>query len=170
MRRVTLTPKYGSDAVEVDVRYAWTGAPDAPTLIVQGGISADRDVVTLERGAAPGWWQPLVGAGAAIDLNQWRVLSIDWLSPAELGTNAISSEDQADALAAMLRSLSVTQAYAFIGSSYGAMVGLAFAARHPHAVDRLVLLAGAHRPHPAGHRPAQCAARHRAHGSGQWAG
>ena len=148
MRRVTLTPKYGSEAVEVDVRYAWTGAPDAPTLIVQGGISADRDVVTLDRDAAPGWWQPLVGAGAAIDLNQWRVLSIDWLSPAELGTNAISSEDQADALAALLQSLNVSQAHAFVGSSYGAMVGLAFAARHPHALDRLVLLAGAHRPHP----------------------
>ena len=28
------------------------------------------------------------------------------------------------------------------------MAGLAFAARHPYALDRLVLLAGAHRPHP----------------------
>lgn len=148
LRRVMLTPKYGSGPVEVDVRYAWTGAPDAPTLIVQGGISADRDVVTLDRDAAPGWWQPLVGAGAAIDLNHWRVLAIDWLSPAELGASAVSSEDQADALAAVLQALAVPQAHAFIGSSYGAMVALAFAARHPHAVDRLVLLAGAHRPHP----------------------
>ena len=148
MRRVTLTPKYGGEAVAVAVRYAWMGTPGAPTLIVQGGISADRDVVTLDRDAAPGWWQPLVGAGAAIDLNQWRVLAIDWLSPAELGTRAVSSEDQADALAALLQALAIPQAHAFIGSSYGAMVGLAFAARHPRSVDRLVLLAGAHRPHP----------------------
>jgi homoserine O-acetyltransferase len=28
------------------------------------------------------------------------------------------------------------------------MVALAFAMRHPHALDRLLLLAGAHRPHP----------------------
>jgi homoserine O-acetyltransferase/O-succinyltransferase len=148
MRRLTLNPKYGSGPVEVDVRYSWSGAPDAPTLIVQGGISADRDVVRLDRDASPGWWQALVGAGAAIDLNQWRVLAIDWLAPTELGTSTVSSEDQADALAALLQALAIPQAHAFIGSSYGAMVGLAFAARHPHSVDRLVLLAGAHRPHP----------------------
>jgi len=148
IRRVTFTPKYGSGPVEVEVSYSWTGAPGAPTLIVQGGISADRDVVSLDRDAAPGWWQTLVGAGAAIDLNQWRVLAIDWLTPGDLDTNAVSSEDQADALAALLQSLNIPQARAFIGSSYGAMVALAFAARHPYAVDRLVLLAGAHRPHP----------------------
>jgi homoserine O-acetyltransferase len=47
-----------------------------------------------------------------------------------------------------LRALGITRAHAFVGSSYGAMVALAFAARHPRAVERLVLLAGAHRPHP----------------------
>lgn len=148
VRRVTISPKYGSGAVEVDVRYAWCGAPDAPTVIVQGGISADRDVVTLDREASPGWWQELVGAGAAIDLNQWRVLAMDWLDPSDLGTSAVSSEDQADALAGLLQALGIAQAHAFVGSSYGAMVALAFAARHSASVDRLVLLAGAHRPHP----------------------
>ncbi|HVC16793.1 MAG TPA: alpha/beta hydrolase, partial [Rhodanobacter sp.] len=77
-RRLRLDPKYGSGSREVDVRYLWCGAPDAPTLIVQGGISADRDVTALEANAAPGWWQELVGVGAAIDLDRWRVLAIDW--------------------------------------------------------------------------------------------
>ena len=56
---------------------AWLGAPDAPTVVVQGGISAGRDVVADE-GEAAGWWQALVGEGRAIDLNRYRVLSIDW--------------------------------------------------------------------------------------------
>lgn len=147
-RRLTLTPKYGHGPRQVDVRYLWCGAADAPTLIVQGGISASRDVVALDSEEAPGWWQTLVAAGGAIDLDRYRVLSIDWLTPADLGTEAISSEDQADALAALLRALGIVQVHAFVGSSYGAMAALAFAARHPNAVDRLVLLAGAHRPHP----------------------
>lgn len=145
-RRLTLLPKYGNGARTVDVRYLWCGAADAPTVIVQGGISASRDVTASE--GSPGWWQALVNAGAAVDLDRCRVLSIDWLAPADLGVEAISSEDQADALAALLDALGIHRAHAFVGASYGAMVALAFAARHPRALDRLVVLAGAHRPHP----------------------
>lgn len=142
-----LQPKYGRGTRQVVVRYLWCGAPGAPTLIVQGGISADRDVVTDDT-TATGWWQALVGPGRAVDLTRYRVLAIDWLTPAELDATAVSSEDQADALAALLNELGITQVHAFIGASYGAMTALAFAARHPHALARLVLLAGAHRPHP----------------------
>ena len=148
VRQVQIHPRYGNGPREVAVRYLWCGAPDAPVVIVQGGISADREVTAAEPGDHAGWWQPLVAEGAAIDLSRFRVLAIDWLVPAELGVDSISSEDQADALAALLQVLHVRQAHAFIGSSYGAMVALAFAARYPDRVNRLVLLAGAHRPHP----------------------
>jgi homoserine O-acetyltransferase len=147
-RRVSFVPKYGSDVVEVDVRYLWCGAPHAPTVIVQGGISADRDVCTGRERAA-GWWQELVGVGAAIDLSHYRVLSIDWLVPDDLGDVAsVSSEDQAAALAALVDELGIGRVHAFVGSSYGAMVGLAFAAKHADRLLSLVVLAGAHRPHP----------------------
>ncbi|MBD8881337.1 homoserine O-succinyltransferase [Rhodanobacter sp. 7MK24] len=146
-RRLTLSPKHGNGPREVDVRYLWCGAPDAPTVIVQGGISANRDV-TAPTGTTAGWWQSLVAEDAAIDLVRFRVLAIDWLTPVELGATTISSEDQADALAALLDALGIVKTHAFVGSSYGAMVGLAFAARHPQRTDRLVLLAGAHRAHP----------------------
>jgi homoserine O-acetyltransferase len=147
-RRVPLTPRYGHGSREVEVRYLWSGAPGAPTVIVQGGISADRDVTGVEGRA--GWWSELAGEGCAIDLVSCRVLSIDWLTPTELGADAaaVSSEDQADALAALVDALGIGRVAAFVGSSYGAMAGLAFAARHPHRLDRLVLLAGAHRSHP----------------------
>jgi homoserine O-acetyltransferase len=147
-RRVTLSPKYADGQREVDVSYSWFGAAGAPVVIVQGGISADRHVTASDRHAPAGWWQALVDEGAAIDLSRWRVLAFDWLDAAQLGASAVSSEDQADALAALLQSLGVARAHAFVGSSYGAMVALAFGARHARRVDRLVLLAGAHRPHP----------------------
>lgn len=143
-----LTPRYADAPVEVDVRYLWCGAADAPTLIVQGGISADRDVSSVDGFGPAGWWQALVADGAAIDLARWRVLAIDWVTPQELAASAVSSADQGDVLAGLLAALGIGKVHAFIGASYGAMVALAFAARHPNAVDRLVLLAGAHRPHP----------------------
>ena len=148
-RRVTLQPKYGNASSVVLVRYQWMGAPGAPTIIVQGGISADRHVAGSEEGTS-GWWSELVGHGQAIDLAHCRVLSIDWLTPSDFenAPRAISSEDQADALAALVDALGIGSVAAFIGSSYGAMTALAFAARHPDKLEKLVLLAGAHRAHP----------------------
>jgi homoserine O-acetyltransferase len=145
-RRLRIAPKYGEGARDVEVNYLWAGAPGAPTVIVQGGISAGRDVCSS--GEAAGWWDALVGAGQAIDLTRCRVLSIDWLGASELGAPAVGSEDQADILAALLDALRVGRVHAFVGASYGAMVGLAFAARHGHRLGQLLVLAGAHRPHP----------------------
>jgi homoserine O-acetyltransferase len=144
-RVVRLAPRYGQGAVDVLLRYRWEGAVGAPTVIVQGGISAGRDVAA----AGEGWWADLVGSGRALDLRRWRVLSIDWLAAEDLGTvQAVSSEDQADALAALLAALGIERAAAFVGASYGAMVGLAFALRHPQRLGRLVAISGAHRAHP----------------------
>ncbi len=147
-RRVRISPHYGERAVGAEVRYLWAGAPGAPTVIVQGGISADRDVCATSERPLPGWWETLVGAGRAVDLDGVRVLAIDWLDAEGLDVLSVSSADQADALAGLLDVLGIARVKAFIGSSYGAMVGLAFAARHGGRLGRLVALAGAHRPHP----------------------
>ncbi len=149
VRRVEFEPKYGGGRRGVEVSYLWHGVPDAPTVIVQGGISADRDVLTVGGDERPGWWQALVGEGMAIDLRSCRVLSIDWLTPHDLGdVAAVSTEDQANALSALVDALGIGRVAAFVGSSYGAMVALAFAALHPGQLDKLVVLAGAHRAHP----------------------
>jgi homoserine O-acetyltransferase len=147
-RHVRIVPRYGDRPADAEVRYLWTGAPGAPTVIIQGGISADRDVCASAGRDASGWWESLVGAGRAIDLDRVRVLAIDWLDANDLGASPVSSADQADALAALLDALGIVRAEAFVGASYGAMVALAFAARHADRVNRLVVLAGAHRPHP----------------------
>lgn len=144
---VRILPKYGSEAVKVTLRYFWHGAVDAPTVIVQGGISASRDVCS--HGGNAGWWDDLVGNGKPLDLDCHRVLSIDWLAASDLGGVAsVSSEDQAQALVALLDALGIAQAKAYIGSSYGAMVGLALATLAPRRIGRLVAISGAHRAHP----------------------
>lgn len=147
-RKVRIAPRFGNGPLDVDVRYLWIGAPGAPTLVVQGGISADRDVCASGEHVAPGWWESQVGAGRAIDLECVRVLAIDWLDSDDLDAAPVASEDQADALASLLDALGIVRIEAFVGASYGAMVGLAFAARHGGRLGKLVALAGAHRPHP----------------------
>lgn len=147
-RRLRLTPRYGEGEREAEVRYLWTGATGAPTVVVQGGISASRQVCCTNDSNEEGWWGALIGSGKAIDLDRTRVLSIDWVSAADFGTASVSTEDQADVIAALLDALRIGKVKAFIGSSYGAMTGLAFAARHGHRLGQLIALAGAHRPHP----------------------
>lgn len=145
---IEFIPRHGTQACRVDVACLWLGAAEGPTVIVQGGISAGRDVCSSPARDEAGWWQKLVGPGSAVDTRHCRVLAIDWPDADALGVAAVTTEDQADVLAAVLDALHIECAEAFIGASYGAMVGLAFAARHGHRIHRLVAIAGAHRPHP----------------------
>lgn len=147
-RIVHLRPKHADGGRDVRVKFALYGAPRAPVVIVQGGISADRLAASSSTGES-GWWSALVGPGCAIDTERFGVLSINWLDCDDIAPAcAVGSEDQADALAALLVTLGIARVHAFVGASYGAMVGLAFASRHPQRLCRLVAIAGAHRAHP----------------------
>jgi homoserine O-acetyltransferase len=132
------------------VRIAWEvqGPEHAPVLIVAGGISAHRHVAASAEFPEPGWWQAQVGPGLALDTLRYRVLAIDWLGSDGTLDVAIDSVDQADAFAAVLDALDIESVQAFVGASYGAMVGLQFAARHQQRLGRLIAISGADRPHP----------------------
>lgn len=155
---IRFAPRHGAGAREVRVRYALHGAAGAPVIAVQGGISATRHAGSND--GRVGWWDGIVGLDCAIDTRRFRILSIEWLDRADLDASldtsnvtdervrAVGSEDQADAIAALLGELRIRRLHAFVGASYGAMVGIALAARHPERVRRLVAIAGAHRAHP----------------------
>jgi homoserine O-acetyltransferase len=144
---VRLAAFHGDGTRDVRVRYALYGAEGAPVVVVQGGISANRFAADVD--GETGWWSAIAGADRAIDTRRWRVLSIDWLDRSALGAcRGVGSEDQADAVAAVLEALGIRRVHAFVGASYGAMVGLAFASRHAERLHRLVAIAGAHRAHP----------------------
>ena len=145
---VTFKPKYATDNVTIELRYLWVGEAGAPTLVVQGGISANRDVLTLQPNESPGWWQEMVGAHKSLDLNTYQVLAIDWLTSTDLHSQLVSTEDQAEVLFLLTQHLQIVCLHALIGCSYGAMVGMAFAHQHPQHLNKLILIAGAHRPHP----------------------
>ncbi len=141
-------------------RLAWelAGNASAPVVAVLGGISAGRHVTATYGDPRPGWWSDLVGPGRAIDTAQYRVLGIDFLGGNDVSTGpqhvedrsfpSIDTRDQARALAHLLEHLEIPCLHAFVGSSYGGMVALAFSGEHSELVERTITVSGAHRSHP----------------------
>lgn len=126
------------------------GPSGAPLVVVAGGISAGRCPHVTPDGDR-GWWAEFVGPGGPIDLDRLQVLSLDFAPDAASAPDkplTVTTHDQARLLALALEQIGAPRLSAFIGSSYGGMVGLAFAELFPERLDRLVVLCAAHRSHP----------------------
>ncbi|MDQ3161204.1 MAG: homoserine O-succinyltransferase [Pseudomonadota bacterium] len=133
---------------KVRIAYEFSGAAGAPVVFVAGGISAHRHVSSNACDAGAGWAEHLVGSGRTLDLERRRILAFDYIGADGSLDVPIDTADQADAIALLLEALGIETLEAFIGYSYGAMVGLQLAQRHPARLQRLVAVSGAHRAHP----------------------
>lgn len=108
-----------------------------PVVVVAGGISSGR--------CLDAWWGDQVGDGAAIDVTRYGAIGFDF-SPTEDQRVRLSPLDQARLVAIALDALGVERVFAWVGASYGAMVGLAFAAEAPERIERLCAISAAHKP------------------------
>ena len=129
-------------------RLRMPGRRRPPVVLVAGGISAGRHVAAHDgvpervaggrRRSAP---------DCALDPARYRMLAIDWL-----GSDGRSTPDRSgrpgDCDRCVLDALGIQTLAAFVGCSYGAMVGLQFAAAPRRALRRLVAISGADRAHP----------------------
>jgi homoserine O-acetyltransferase/O-succinyltransferase len=146
---------HGGSLEQPNLAWRLAGRADAPVVVALGGISAHRRVFDADQPRA-GWWHEVVGPGLSLDSNRVRVLGIDYLggSGDSSGPSAggmfpsLSSYDQAEALCQLLDHLAIERVRAIVGASYGAMVALAFAERHPDRVAELVVISGADHAHP----------------------
>ena len=100
------------------------------------------------RPAAPEPARALAGAGRALDPTNRRLLAIDYVGADGKLDVPLETADQADAIAQLLDVLKIETLHAFVGYSYGALVGLQLAVRHPARLHKLVAVSGAHRAHP----------------------
>lgn len=132
----------------VQIGYEIIGPTSASAVLVAGGISADRHVVASSDFPESGWWDAQVGEGRPLDPARQRILAIDWLGADGHLDAPIDPADQADAVAGVLDALGIDCLRAFVGCSYGAMVGLQLAAAHPSRLQHLVAISGTHRTHP----------------------
>lgn len=130
--------------VRDESRHELIGPERAPVVATLGGISATRNVT--------GWWPAMVTPGGSIDPERFRVLGVDYLDGGDLGdgrpARTVTTHDQANALADALDALGIERLQTLVGASYGGMVALAFAERHPARVEQLVIVSAAARPHP----------------------
>ena len=78
----------------------------------------------------------------------FRILAFDYVGADGSIDAPIDTADQADAVALLLDALGIDVLEAFVGYSYGALVGLQLAARHPQRLRKLIAVSGAHRAHP----------------------
>lgn len=115
------------------------GAEDGAQVVAMGGISAGRDVCGEQ-----GWWRQTFIDHNAVDLDRFGVIGLEF---APLGDERvrITPHDQARLLEVALDAVRTPRLHAFVGASYGGMVGLALAAAAPHRVDRLCVISAAHR-------------------------
>jgi homoserine O-acetyltransferase len=132
--------------------YEISGPRGAPTIVVLGGISANRHVCGNGVDPSPGWWETVAGRGRALDTTRYQLVGCDFLDGGR-GSDGrperiVTTHDQADALAAVLDEIGVSRVHAVVGASYGGMVALAFAERYPDRLDRLIVIGAAHQPHP----------------------
>ena len=137
---------HGDLLPDAKVGFRLEGPQDAPVVAVLGGMSGHRMVAGGE-----GWWPEIVGPGLGVDTGSYRVLGLDYLggygqsSTPQTGGKfpPLSSYDQADALGAVVRQLGLQPLHAIVGASYGGMVALCFAERHPELVKHIVVLSAA---------------------------
>ncbi len=138
-RFVDFALHYGQVLKQVTVQYLIAGNPTGPVLVVQGGISADRNLIDTQESG--GWWSKLVGYEGHIDLSYYQVISINYIAPE--ADVLIASHDQARAVKLLLEQLSISKIHAFIGASYGGLVGQAFASLYPESLDKFVCVCAA---------------------------
>jgi homoserine O-acetyltransferase/O-succinyltransferase len=132
-----------SGPTTVVVQYELVGHQYAPLLLVAGGISAGRHVQANPKDVSDGWWQ-----SQSDTFCHHRLLSIDWVGADGALDRPIDTLDQANALVATMDRLGIAKAAAFIGASYGAMVGMHCAAIAPPRIGALLAISAADRAHP----------------------
>ena len=128
--------------------FAWSGPRSAPVVAVLGGISAHR-VVDGARGLVAA---RCVGPGLGVDTTEIprarhrlsrRPRRQFGAGAGTLHFRRLSSFDQAEALRHIVLHLGLESLHAIVGASYGGMVALCFAERHPALVGRIVVLSAA---------------------------
>ncbi|WP_082393431.1 homoserine O-acetyltransferase MetX [Nocardia arizonensis] len=153
-----------SGAVVPDVRLAvqrWGELSPAldNVVLVEHALTGDSHVVGPARGrhTQPGWWDGLVGPGAAVDTDEWCVIATNVLggcmgstgpsSPAPDGKPwgarfpEISIRDQVTAEMTLTRLLGIERLAAVVGGSMGGMRVLEWMIGAPERVAAALVLA-----------------------------
>ena len=152
VRLDTLRLERGGSIEPCTVGLRRVGHAEAPAILVLGGISATRRVISAPGEGKPGWWDTVVRSSRALS-GAVQLIGADFLAGEGLSSTphpgqGITTRDQADAIAAACAVIGLASLDTVIGASYGGMVALALAERHPGLVGRVIAISAADRSHP----------------------
>jgi len=119
------------------------GSPDAPAIIVQGGISASGRVWKADES---GWWQSLHPVFSNLD--DVQVISFDYLGGlggSECPEIPLTVKEHSEAIRQAINQ-QTDSLQAWVGGSFGGVLGLQFAADHPAELSHLSVIGAAHKP------------------------
>lgn len=145
------------------IAYETWGALNAArdnTVVLFTGLSPSAHAASSPADPKPGWWEPMIGPGKAIDTNRFFVVCVNTLGspfgssgPASIdprtgrtfGINfpEIAVEDIARGGREVLRQLGIERVKCVIGPSLGGVTVLAFAVQYPEMTENLISISGA---------------------------
>jgi homoserine O-acetyltransferase/O-succinyltransferase len=145
------------------IAYETWGALNAArdnTIVLFTGLSPSAHAASSPADPKPGWWEPMIGEGKAIDTSRHFVVcvnslgspygssgpsSIDPRTGRPYGTHfpEIAVEDIARGGYEVLRALGIERVKCVIGPSLGGVTVLAFAVQFPGVAENLVTISGA---------------------------
>lgn len=143
----------------------WGELRDDNLLLLFTGLSPNAHAASSTADPSPGWWEPMIGPGKAIDTNRWCVLCMNSLgscfgstgpasiNPAtgeryRLDFPALTLEDIAGATREALKVLNLPTPKVVCGPSLGGMSAFAFALQFPELAPNLVLISTAMQARP----------------------
>ncbi|HWJ07415.1 MAG TPA: homoserine O-acetyltransferase [Steroidobacteraceae bacterium] len=145
------------------IAYETWGALNAArdnTVVLFTGLSPSAHAASSPADPKPGWWEPMIGPGKAIDTNRFFVVCVNSLGspfgssgPASIdprtgrtfGINfpEIAVEDIARGGREVLRQLGIERVKCVIGPSLGGVTVLAFAVQYPEMTENMISISGA---------------------------
>ena len=134
----------------IEVECTLWGDLAKPMIVLLGGISATRWALDCHESEQSGWWNQVINQQSYLSPNDYCFLTFEYFAFADHFINSqvnnppvVTTTDQANILHQIQARLSLPLFHAVIGSSYGGMVSLAFAAQYPTALQHLVCIAAA---------------------------
>lgn len=138
-------------------------APDKSNVVLLvTGLSPSAHARSSPKDEKPGWWEPMIGPGRALDTDRWHVVCVNSLGscygstgpasidrrtgkPYRLTFPILTVEDMASAAHRAMQTMGIDRIRAIVGPSLGGMVALAYSMLYPGDVEALAVISGASR-------------------------
>lgn len=134
-------------------------AARANAILLYTGLSPSAHAASSTADPTPGWWEPMIGPGKALDTDRFFVVCVNSLGscfgstgPASIDPRSgrrygkdfpeLALEDIARGGQAVLAHLGIDRAHAVAGASQGGMVALAHLALFPGGARHLISISG----------------------------